>query len=473
MLVMKNRIAYLFILPLLVLVSCEKYLDKHPISSLTEDIYYKNDKEVEAGVVGTYAALRDVYNFDYVLAGLRSDDSYISDAEGDQNQIDGFNERTTNSYVRAYWTNAYYAIKQANIVLKYLDNVKDANNKLQFEAEARFIRAHMYFNLVRLFGGVPLVTSNIDYTDAAANTRASVADVYSQIIADFQFAADNLRSDRISGEEGRVTKYAAKGMLAKTYLTLKDYPNARTVLQDLINNPGIHKLLPSFKNIFGTANEMNEEIMYAVRFKANSNGLGQTFTYQLDKVTGSAGYRSASDYRGRYVTADSIRKGTTFVLYGTSYYNAGKYLDPGAPKNDAGADFIVLRWADVLLMYAEVVNEMDGTASGPAPAAALAEFNKVRARAMPFVTPYTATSTQVRTQTSFRTTIKAERRLELGVESQRWYDLLRWDDAITVMNAHFTTRNLSVVVEPYQALFPIPQSQIDISRGVLKQNPGY
>lgn len=471
---MKNKIAYLF-LTLTVLASCSKQLDKQPISTLAEDTYYKNDEQVEAGVVGTYAALRDVYNNDYVLAGLRSDDSYISDAEGDQNQIDGFNERTTNSYVSIYWNAAYFAIKQANIVIKYLPNVTDPTSKARFEAEARFIRAHMYFNLVRLYGDVPLVISNIAYTDPVANTRVPKADVYTQIINDFKFAAINLPTDRTAGQEGRVTKAAAKGMLAKVYLTIKDYPNARLLLQDLIDNPGIHKLLPNFKNIFGVANEMNEEIMYAVRYKSNSNGLGQSFTYQLDKVTGSAGYRSASDYRGKYVTADSFRKAATFVLYGTSYYDAGKYLETGAPKNDAGADFIVLRWADILYMYAEVVNEMDGTtvATGSAPAAALLQFNKVRSRALPTTTAYTATSTQVRTKDAFRTTIKAERRLEFGIEDQRWYDLLRWDDAVTAMNAHFTTRSLPIVVKPYQVLYPIPQTQIDISRGVLKQNPGY
>ena len=471
---MKNKFACLFVFALAAFAGCTKQLDKQPISTIPEDSYYKNDEQVEAGVVGAYAALRDVYNNDYVLAGLRSDDSYISDAEGDQNQIDGFNERTTNSYVSTYWNAAYFAIKQSNIVIQYLPNVSDAGNKARFEAEARFIRAHMYFNLVRLWGDVPLVLSNVTYTDPIAKTRVPKADVYAQIINDFKFAIANLPADRTMGQEGRVTKAAAKGMLAKVYLTIKDYPNARLLLQDLIDNPGIHKLMTSFKSVF-PPNEMNEEIMYAVRYKANSNGMGQTFTYQLDKVTGSAGYRSASDYRGKYVTADSFRKATTFVLYGTSYYNAGKYLEPGAPRNDAGADFIVLRWADILYMYAEVVNEMDGTtvATGSAPAAALLQFNKVRSRAMPATTPYTVTTTAVRTKDAFRTIIKAERRLEFGVESQRWYDLLRWDDAVTAMNAHFTTRGLPIVVKPYQVLYPIPQTQIDISQGVLKQNPGY
>jgi len=149
----------------------------------------------------------------------------------------------------------------------------------------------------------------------------------------------------------------------------------------------------------------------------------------------------------------------------------GKYQDPTALKNDGGADFIVLRYADILLMYAEVVNEMDGTAAGPAPAGALTQFNRIRQRAG--VPVYVATATQVATQAAFRTTIKAERRREFAIEDQRWYDLLRWGDAVTAMNAHFTSRALPNTVEAFQVLYPVPQREIDISNGVMPQNPGY
>jgi hypothetical protein len=473
---MKRILYYSVVSMLLLSAACTKVLDKSPVSSIPEENYYRNTAEVETGVLGAYAALRAVYNYDYVIAGLRSDDSYISDAEGDMNQIDGFGENTSNSYIASYWQNSYYVIKQCNTVLKYLNNVTDATSKANFEGEVKFLRAHMYFNLVRLWGAVPLVTSAVAYNDPALYQKADTAGVYAQIIADLTVAMQQLPGSWDVTEAGRVNSYAAKGMLAKVQLTRKNYAAARVLLQDLVTTPGPCQLLPSFKSVFGTGNEMNAEILYAVRFKSNANGVGNFFTYDLDKLTGAVGFRSASDYRGRYVTADSVRKNTTFLIYASttgslSYYDGGKYQDAGSLKYDGGADFVVLRYADILLMYAEVVNEMDGTDAGPAPADALTQFNRIRTRAG--VPVYTATSSAVKTRDAFRTAIKAERRLEFGIEDQRWFDLLRWNDAVTVMNAHFVTRGLTATMAAYQVLYAIPQREIDISNGVLKQNTGY
>ena len=468
-------------------MSCTKFLDRQPISSLTEENYYRNTAEVETGVYGAYAALRPVYNLDYILAGLRSDDSYISEAEGDMNQIDGFSEFPTNSFVASYWQTSYYAIRQCNTVLKYIDNVTDADKKKVFEGEMKFLRAHMYFNLVRLYGDVPLVTSVVDFDDKESYKRIPVATVYNQIIADFKRAVETLPPSWGSNEAARVTSGAAKGMLAKVYLTLKQYALARPLLQDLIDNPGPYTLQSSYKNIFGLNNEMNSEIMYAVRYKSACHGMGNTFPFNLDRLAGSPGFRSASDFRGSAVfpTVDSFRRAATFTIYlsnqgSPSYYNIGKYMDPGTLKYDGGADFIVLRYADILLMYAEVVNEMDGApTSNTSPA--LVQFNRIRQRANPLAPAlgvsgsmqYQYTATQVKTQDAFRTTIKLERRREFGIEDQRWYDLLRWNDAVTVMNTHFSGRNISTVVKPYQTLYPIPQREIDVSGHILTQNPGY
>ncbi|KAI9435217.1 RagB/SusD family protein [Russula earlei] len=417
------------------------------------------------------------------MAGLRSDDSYISTAEGDINQVDGFIEYPTNSYVANYWQTSYFAILQCNTVLNYLNNVTDSTRKKYFEGETKFIRAHMYFNMVRLWGSVPLITTLVGYNDVTP--RADSATIYNQIIADFKTAIQYLPASWDASQAARATVGAAKGMLAKVYLTQKNYAAARPLLLDLLQNPGTYQLMPSYKNIFGVSNEMNAEVMYAVRYKSNSNGLGETYTYNMDKVSGSVGFRSASDLRGSsvYVTADSIRKNVTFLTggdYGTSYYDGGKYLDPSAPKNDAGVDFIVLRYADIVLMYAEVVNEMDGAtpltaADATNPLSRLYQLNLVRKRANPAATSlvYAYNNAAVNTQASFRTTIKAERRREFAIEDMRWYDLIRWGDAVTVMNAHFATRALTNVVLPYQVLYPVPQREIDISNHVITQNQGY
>ncbi|MFL9484581.1 RagB/SusD family nutrient uptake outer membrane protein [Chitinophagaceae bacterium LWZ2-11] len=470
-----HKITFL-LFALVPVLSCTKSLNKEPISTLTENDFYKTTDDIETQVIGTYASLQEVYNDDYILAGLRSDDAYISEADGNINQIDGFSEIATNSYVGQYWQDLYFAIKQANTVLKYLPVVTDSAKMKRFEAEAKFIRAHMYFNLVRLWGNVPLITSVVDYNDLTPRTDSNL--VYNQIIADLQTAINQLPAIIADNTQAaRVTTYAAKAMLAKVYLTRRNYPAARLLLQDLISNPGPYQLLPTFPGIFGINNEMNAEIIYAVRYKSNSNGLGETYTFNMSNVSGSPGFKAASDLRGGslFVAADSIRKNTTFVTStnssgSISYFCGGKYLDNLAPKNDAGVDFIVLRYADVIMMYAEVVNEMDGPTS-----VALAQLNRIRQRANPAATTltYLPTASAVNTQASFRTTIKAERRREFAEEDQRWYDLLRWGDAVTAMNTHFTSRGLSVVVQPYQVFYPIPQREIDISNHVITQNPGY
>ena len=458
---------------------CKKFLDRQPISTSTEDAYYKNTRDVETAVIGCYAALRSVYKDDPVVVGLRSDDSYIAESESDINLIDGFKEGPTNSYVAQYWQDAYYVVKQCNVVLQYLSKATDTTQRNYFEGEARFLRAHMYFNLVRLWGDVPLVTSNVAYNDTGYYHRVNTGVVYNQIITDLTIAAQKLPAAWDITEVARVTKYAARGMLAKVYLTQKNYAASRVLLQDLMDNPGPYALQASYKNIFGLRNEMNNEILYAVRYKSNFNGMGENFTFNMDKISGSVGYRSAGDFRGTalWVGSDSIRKSATFSTggnYGSDYYDVTKYQDSTAPKNDAGADFIVLRYADIVLMYAEVVNEMDGAPASDA-SPSLVALNRIRKRANPaaLVLTYLYTNAAVKTQDAFRTTIKAERRREFGMEDQRWFDLLRWNDAVTVMNAHFTYRKVDVTVESYRALYPIPQREIDISGHIISQNTGY
>ncbi len=474
---------YYLLLMLLLAVAgqgCKKFLDQNPVSSLTQETYYKTTEDVETAVIGCYASLRNVYNDDPVLVGLRSDDSYIAVSESDISLIDNFSEASTNSYVAQYWQDAYFTIKQCNTVLQYLNVVTDSTKKKYFEGEAKFIRAHMYFNMVRLWGDVPLVTNgNVAYNDVTYYPRVNKDTVYKQIIADFSTAIQNLPAAWDAAQVARVNVYAARGMLAKVYLTQKNYPASRALLQDLLTNPGTFALQPSYKNIFGISNEMNNEIMYAVRFKSNSNGLGETYTYNMDYLPGSVGYRSAGDYRGTtvFTAADSIRKNATFVTggtYGSSYYDVPKYMDASAPKNDAGADFIVLRYADIVLMFAEVANEMDGAPTS-ATSPSLVQLNRIRQRANPAATSlvYTYNSSAVNTQSAFRTTIKAERRREFGMEDQRWFDLLRWGDAVTAMNAHFVYRGLPIVVQPYQELYPVPQREVDISGHIITQNPGY
>jgi len=502
----------LLILPILIILAgCSKFLDRQPNSINTEASYYQNTTQVETGVIGCYASLRDVYNLDFILAGLRSDDAYISQSDGDINTIDFFSEETTNSYVESYWKAAYNSIKQCNVVLKYLGNVTDSIKKLQFEGEVRFIRAHMYFNLVRLYGAVPLVLNEVPYNDTLSSIkRIDPSIVYRQIISDFDSAIIKLPLVSNPAQVGRVNVYAAKGMLAKVYLTLgnnlnQPYPNpyydsSKTLLLDLLNNPGQYQLLPNYTSVFGVNNEMNPEIIYAVRYQSNANGIGNYFTYDMEHLPGSPGFKAASDFRGNtpFPAADVIRFNQTFIpvsitssttgITGISYFCGGKYQDPNSVQNDGGSDFIVLRYADIIMMYAEVENEINGNTPLTAADATnftsrLYQLNRIRTRAsesVPANVPvYAYNSSSVKTQASFRTTLQAERRREFGEEDQRWYDLLRWGPIVfrTNINKHLVaTKAADTLTDVHQMIYAIPQREIDIANGygiIMPQNPGY
>ena len=490
---MRLKHIFLIIISISILsIGCTKFIDKQPQSFYTQDNFYKDSSQIEAGVIGCYASLRNVYNLDYILAGLRSDDAYISESDGDINQIDFFSETTTNSYVQSYWQAAYFTINQCNTVLKYLDTIKDPIKKNQYEGELKFIRAQMYFNLVRLYGDIPLVLNTISYTDSSAFKRVNKDTVYNYIIKDFQVAIQKLPIMSDPSQIARVNLYAAKGMLAKVYLTQQNYQDSKVILTDLLNNSGPYKLLSDYRSVFGINNEMNPEVMFAVRYQANSNGMGNYFTYSMAHLSGSPGFRAATDFRGStpFPEADSLRKYQTFVVSTSStgsksYYCGGKYQDLNSAQNDGGSDFIVLRYADIILMYAEVENEINGNtlltvADATNPSSRLYQLNRIRTRAcgsIPAAVPvYVYSSTSVKTQSGFRSTLKAERRRELGEEDQRWYDLIRWGDAVSVMNSHFLTRAINTVIDNHQTVYPIPQREIDIASGYgykMDQNSGY
>jgi len=298
-------------------------------------------------------------------------------------------------------------------------------------------------------------------------------------------------------------------MLAKVYLTMgnmlnQPYPNpyydsSKTLLLGLLNNPGPYQLLPSYTSIFGVTNEMNPEIMYAVRYQSDANGIGNIFNYDMAHLPGSPGFKAASDFRGStpFPTADSIRRNQTFLpisiissstgLPSISYFVGGKYQDPTSVQNDGGSDFIVLRYADIIMMYAEVENEINGNTPLTATDATtftsrLYQLNRIRARAsgnFPAAVPvYLYSSTAVKTQAAFKATIQAERRREFGEEDQRWYDLIRWGEPyfIRQINTHLkATKAADTLTEDHQIVYPIPQREIDIigNKNILWQNPGY
>lgn len=351
--------------------------------------------------------------------------------------------------------------------------------------EVRFLRGLMYFNLVRIFGDVPLVLHELKDIEASyALGRTSATEVYEAIVADLLFAVQNLPVSYTGTDIGRATSGAAKGILGKVYLTQKKYQEAAQVLGEVINS-GQYQLLTNVADLWKPASKNSKESLFEVQFKkqagANTgSNYSSRYTPYLSGValigfeTTSGGFNTPTeDIVNAYTSAD-LRKSASVA---TSYTNqtgtvitglSGRYTKKflGAYTNGQGAEdnWPVLRYADVLLMYAEALNEVGFQSGGDA----FKYLNAVRSRAGLPAMSSSATDDRYRilNQQSFRLAIETERRLELAFEGHRWFDLIRTGRALDVLKS-------SKNIQAYQLLLPIPQQQIDINPKVIKQNSGY
>jgi hypothetical protein len=461
---MKRKICIAALI-LLNFTGCKKFLDEKPISNLIEQTYYENTEQVETGVIACYDGLQKVYDIEFKLTEIRADNTSGVSLEGDWGAIKFFRDAPSNFFLLDYWQRAYNTIARCNLVLKYINNVSDPVKKRNFEGEAKFIRSLMYFNLVRLYGDVSLLTESIKFDDFEKFKRISKAEIYTQIKKDLLTSVDYCPSAWPTAQVARVTKGASQALLANVYLTLKEYENAKVQLTPLLGTNfkgGTYALNPSYAAIFSITSEMSKEILFAVRYKASANGEGNSFSYEYSNNGDARNVKASAPYQALF-EANDVRKATTF---NAANGLCTKFLDATAPQRDAGNDFPVIRFADVLLMYAEASNELLASPNIDV----LGPLNEVRARAV--ASQYTT----LNTKEAAREAIFKERKLEFGFENSRWYDLVRMDQAstISILNAYLTaTGNPNITVPAFRLIFPIPQSEIDLSKGNLKQNPGY
>jgi hypothetical protein len=492
---LSSIVAVLFFGMLFSITSCKKsFLDLTDPTRIETGNYYQDSSSIVVAVNACYSSLQDIYGKStgsrgiFPYAEVTSDNSYSTVDGSGVGDFEYFSFTSSNTVLQSSWQTMYKGIARCNIVLSRAPAVTmGSQTKQRLMAEAKFIRALTYFNLVRIWGDVPLVTTEIpSVQDAYQYGREKADKVYDQIIADLKDASQNLPVKyTATADIGRITRGAAEGILGKVYLTKKDYSNAVTTLGNFITtySPSVYGLLPSFPDIFSTSNEMNSEIIAAVRYKKGGLGVGSPFDnwfgppfisvvgvgngYQFNLVRKEL-YDSLSVYDA--ATSNNIRLKTSIGLIGGTYYYTQKYLDVPTTELDAENDWIILRYADILLMYAEALNEQ----SPGNVAAAVPYINQVRTRAGFSGTGLLAPSL---TQDQLRIIIEKERRMELNMEGHRWFDLVRTGRAIAVMNRHFTVNNITIGTTPVQIdahnlLFPIPITEIN-TNPVLKQNPGY
>ena len=476
---MKNiNLLMLLLVILITVTSCKKsFLNLTPDSTLTEETYYQNTDQVEGGVIACYDGLQQTMQWEYQLTDLRSDDMSPYKFEGDWGSMNGFYENSSNSFLINFWSASYNTIARTNLVLKYINNVTDPAKKSIFQGEAKFIRAHMLFNLVRLWGDVPLITERIAYNAEDQFKRVAAADVYTQIVSDLQNAVANCPTSWPSASRGRITKYAAEAMLAKVYLTQKNYASAKPLIDDIIASKA-YQLLPNYADIFSITNELNKEILYSIQYKSASNGEGEAFTYEYSPKGAVTGFKPSVELLRLFAANDTRYAASIFYYNGSPFCN--KYQDPTAPIRDAGNDVIVFRYSEILLMKSEINANLNTAAmanpanmSGQDSMDILAPWDQVRIRAG--VSPYQKSS--FTGLPMLMDSLISERNIEFCFENKRWYDLLRTKTAselVSLMNAHFILNgHPSYSMKPTQTLLAIPQSDINLANGNLTQNPGY
>ena len=479
---------YIFIqLIAIMFISCDDFLDLAPDNQINTSGFYKNLNDFEVALVGAYSTLQGFHNVSLnYLGDMATDNAEIQLPNPTSNELE-FDEigfTSSNTYISSYWSTCYSLISRCNTILTRIEKAEvDESAKKLIQGECYFLRAYAYFYLVRMFGDVTIVTGEFtspNQVSAYDMSRKPVPDVYNFILEDLSLAEANLPAT-IPANKGKVSIGAVKMLLAKVYLTLKEYAKAGTELEKIMalkkeNGSPAYAIVSDYEKLFSTGNDDTEESIFEIEYASGNIGEGNGFTYQFyPLLQGMAVFKDNLMAGGRCVPTASMmnayeegdkRKDATVgdqipMVDGsvTTSRFCKKFVDYNATiLSDGGINFTAYRYADVYLMYAEVLNELDKPDADK-------YLNEIRSRA----------GLEGKTRTSkddFRLILEQERRVEFAFECQRWFDLGRTGRLKDVMNAHFISKNLNFSVADHEWILPVPQAQRDIDPD-LTQNPGY
>jgi len=486
-----NTITVILVLGVMLTINnaCTDFLTEELRGSFSSETFYQNDKQALQAVNGVYNAIAfaNPDNAIWIFGDVASDDAVKGGNPGDQSEItyiDEFTADANNGIVSDYWSFAYEAIARANNVIANVPAVEmDETLKNRIIGEAKFVRAYSYFNLVNIFGKVPLkLLPQLTY-EAIHVPLSEVPDIYARIEQDLTDAAAALPVSYTSSDMGRVTKGAALGLLGKANLFEGKWSAAIGYFQQL-EALGIYGLLPNYADIFRLANENSREAIFEIQHLTGQNPMTGSALNQWFAPAPEGGYYFNAPTQ---FLVDAFEKSTTGEVDPRLDVSIGRdgqvWLNgeifngslsptgfltkkhqqplsevPSSLKGDGDLNYIYLRYADVLLMKAEAFNEINNADS------AKANLNRVRQRAR---ASYNGTlpadllaDITTSDQSLLRTAIQKERRVELAQEFHRYFDLMRWGKAFAEAalgpDFNYETKHY----------LPIPQAEIDANQGI-------
>lgn len=477
--------------------SCKKFLDRKPLQASLEDL---NQGGVEGLTFGLYGAFLDrngaYHGFSSIpwfgLNSFRGDDamkgSSVSDGADWGLIYDNFQYQKSHWSSSIYWDHHYNLISKANVVLQTADSLQltDAASLINI-AEAKFFRALTYFDLVRVFGEVPKIDFRVYNPNDQKKPKATVPQIWALIDADLSAGIANLPEDWLNSAgnnkyPGRLTKYSAMALAAKAKLYRQDWAGALALCQQIITS-NRYDLLTNYRSNFLVEGENGKESLFEIQAHVGPNGVPNNgYEFGVEQgVRGSGvwdlgwGWNVPEPGQESSYESGDARKSATILYSGQddgygktlpaypsvlprAYWNKKVYPEPlmqasTGRRQNSWLNHILIRYADVLLMAAEAANELGGATNQ---ANATTWVNKIRSRAGLGTISFAS-------QAQMRAAIKQERRSEFAMEGERFFDLVRWGDAESVLGGSGYT--------PCHKYYPLPQSAIDFAGGILVQNP--
>ena len=562
---MKKRLIYYACMLAIIMACSDEFLDQPAIGALSDDAL-QNEQGVDLLLVGAYSALDGIRNnqgaSDWTVSGdnwwfdVISDDAHKGSTDGDQADLfllETYDWTSANPYVFGRWNGLFAGVNRANAVIDLISKIEEGDFTSEL-AQARFLRGHYNFELVKIYGNVPYISEQ-NFADVDYN-QPNPGPIWDEIEADFQFAIDNLPGTQ--ADPGRPTSFTASAFKGKAHMFQQEYAEAKTLFDAVINS-GNYALLPEFLDNFRLAGDNSTESIFAIQFTADSGqslngnrggtlnfpnpgpfssccgfyqptqdlanayqtdatGLPLLDTFNQTDIANDYGVNSADPFTPHAGNLDPRidytvgRRGVDYNGYGENIgkdwiraafadisgpylskknvYQSGEDGNVGTGawgQQHSGVNYHIMRYADLLLMRAEIAVEENDLAT------ALSLVNQVRARArdMTYLQAIggggDAANYVIDVYASFadqdtaRDAVRFERRLELAMEGHRLFDLRRWGVTVDVINTYVTNEartitNFGTKAGTYMAnmdLLPIPLAAIDLSGGVLTQNPGF